>query len=327
MGTGVQKEKAGLKGFIGIALIVFGGFIAFMVFAPFPLVVKIIFGTFVGIIGLGFIFVLKNKQKELEIAEEFANKKDPEFDALFEELEATHTELYSMSRLQLINAMFSKEHPFEIDENTEIIKDDSYKKYGMFWHAIKEFHIKYRLKSKHDGIPFTILRYTYFFERDEKLESKSGFVFQSEFNKHFQHQTLVMHDYFENSKVGGIAIGRRLFKKHISKSYQLEEVLLEDPVFEKQFIVMGQDQIESRFLLSLSMMERFKEMVDKVGNVPSVAFKDNTISLNLEDKDWQSKHISGNFKLSLKSLYRSTDMLFKLTDTLKLNQEIWKKMK
>lgn len=327
MGTGVQKEKAGLKGFMGIALIVFGGFIAFMIFAPFPLVVKIVFGAFLLVIGLGFVFVLKNKQKELEIAEEFANKKDPEFDALFEELEATYNELYSMSRLQLINAMFSKEHPFEIDENTEIIKDDSYKQYGMFWHKIKEFHIKYTLKSEHDGIPFTILRYTYFFERDDKIESKSGFIFQSEFNKHFQHQTLVMHDYFENSKVAGIAIGRRLFKKVIKSNYELEELHLEDPVFERQFIVMGQDQIESRFLLSLSMMEKFKDMVENAGNVPSVAFKENTISLNLEDKDWQSKNISGNFKLSLKSLYRSTDMLFKLTDTLKLNQEIWKKMK
>lgn len=327
MGTGVQKEKAGLKGFTGLAIVVFSGFVLFMVFAPFPLLVRIIFGTFVGVIALGFVFVIKNKQKELEIAEEFANKKDPEFDTMFSQLQEENSDIYSMSRLQLIKAMFSKNHSFRTNEETKIIKDDSYKQYGMFWHNIEEFHIKYTLKSEHDGIPFTILRYTYFFERNEKLESKSGFIFQSEFNKRFQHQTLVMHDYFENSKVGGVAIGRRLFKKVIKSNYELEEVHLEDPVFERQFIVMGQDQIESRFLLSLSMMEKFKDMVENVGNVPSVAFKENTISLNLEDKDWQSKNISGNFKLSLKSLYRSTDMLFKLTDTLKLNQEIWKKMK
>lgn len=84
-------------------------------------------------------------------------------------------------------------------------------------------------------------------------------VFQGMFlllnmNKRFQGKTLVLKD-------GGI-IGN-WFKQNLSATpTKMEHVALEDPEFEKLFEVYGTHQIEARYLLTTSFMERLKKLCD-----------------------------------------------------------------
>lgn len=80
-----------------------------------------------------------------------------------------------------------------------------------------------------------------------------GIFFVADFNKNFKSKTLVLPDTAE-----------RLFGK-IGQNLQSishkrgELIKLEDPEFEKEFCVYGEDQIESRYILSTSLMRRILE--------------------------------------------------------------------
>ena len=85
---------------------------------------------------------------------------------------------------------------------------------------------------------------------DGKTEIFSGLFFIADFNKDFVGETFVLPEGYENFLgwlFGGIE--RR-------KTSRGELVTLENPVFEKIFAVYGSDQIEPRYILSLTLMER-----------------------------------------------------------------------
>lgn len=81
-----------------------------------------------------------------------------------------------------------------------------------------------------------------------------GLFISADFHKDFRGKTFVRADVAE--KAFGL-IGRFL-QKPVWSSLQLIE--LEDPEFEKEFVVRGSDQVEARYLLSPSMMERMTAM-------------------------------------------------------------------
>jgi len=85
---------------------------------------------------------------------------------------------------------------------------------------------------------------------DDKTEIFSGLFFIADFNKHFVGETFVLPEGYENFLgwlFGGVE--RR-------KTSRGELVTLENPVFEKIYAVYGSDQIEPRYILSLTLMER-----------------------------------------------------------------------
>jgi len=84
-----------------------------------------------------------------------------------------------------------------------------------------------------------------------------GLFFMADFNKEFKGITVVLPDTAE-----------RLFG-HIGTMFQswnmgrADLVKLEDPEFEKMFVVYGKDQIEARYVLSTSLMRRIVEFKKK----------------------------------------------------------------
>ncbi|MBN1864472.1 MAG: DUF3137 domain-containing protein [Victivallales bacterium] len=78
-----------------------------------------------------------------------------------------------------------------------------------------------------------------------------GLFLVADFNRNFHGTTVVLPDLAE--KAFGF-LGRMLQKLNIARSGQL--IQLEDPEFEKLFVVYGSDQIEARYILTTSMMER-----------------------------------------------------------------------
>ncbi|MHC4624930.1 MAG: DUF3137 domain-containing protein, partial [Planctomycetota bacterium] len=84
-----------------------------------------------------------------------------------------------------------------------------------------------------------------------------GLFFIADFNKHFTCQTIVLPDTAENL-FGSFG---KLFQSWNVLRGQL--IKLEDPEFERHFVVYGNDQIQARYILSTSLMERIVDFKRK----------------------------------------------------------------
>ena len=153
-----------------------------------------------------------------------------------------------------------------------------------------------------------------------------GVFFIAEFNKNFKGATIILPDLAE--KMFGF-LGTTLQKWNLSRE---DLVKLEDPEFEKQFVVYGDDQIESRYILTTSMMERimnFYKSISKIsGKELYLAFIDGKIFIAISsNKDlFEPKLLSPNDNLELiKEYFLNLQLLTGIVEELKLNRKINKR--
>ena len=93
-----------------------------------------------------------------------------------------------------------------------------------------------------------------------------GLFFIADFNKHFRSETIVLPDTAENL-FGGF--GKLLQSWNVFRGNLIK---LEDPEFEKLFVVYGSDQIEARYILSTSLMARISDFKKKTGRKIYLSF-------------------------------------------------------
>ncbi len=109
--------------------------------------------------------------------------------------------------------------------------------------------------------------------------------------------------------------------------FKLERVKLEDPNFEKLFEVYSNDQVEARYLLTTSFMERLVSLKNLlkggVGNFQG-SFYENKLLLTIpcEDKfKVGSIHSPVSFKEEIETILKEMQIIFQIIDILKLNQK------
>ena len=93
-----------------------------------------------------------------------------------------------------------------------------------------------------------------------------GLLFQADFNKAFKGTTVVLPDTAE--RLLG-QLGKMLQSWNVMRG---ELIKLEDPEFEKLFVVYGDDQIEARYILSTSLMRRIVEFKQKTKRTIYLSF-------------------------------------------------------
>ena len=86
-----------------------------------------------------------------------------------------------------------------------------------------------------------------------------GILFIGDFNKHFRGKTVVLPDTAQ--RLLG-SLGQKLQSWTPGRD---DLIKLEDPEFEREFVVYGSDQIEARYILSTSLMERILQFKGKTG--------------------------------------------------------------
>jgi hypothetical protein len=156
-----------------------------------------------------------------------------------------------------------------------------------------------------------------------------GIFFVADFNKHFQGQTFVLPDKAE-SAMGGIG---RWFQELGGKldGRPGELVSLESPEFERLFAVHATDQVEARYILSPSLMERLVELRNEVGSGLAVSFVNSCIFIAIpSNKDYfEPPSIwAGSAELSMDELKRymgEVRLAEELVADLNLNTRIWSK--
>lgn len=158
-------------------------------------------------------------------------------------------------------------------------------------------------------------------ERKTRVDSKGrtsqywvdifkGFIFIADFHKDFQGHTTVL----RNS----------LLKLNFSGS----RVKLENPDFEKKFDVYSNNQVEARYLLSPSMMERLLALDRQFNKNITISFHNSNIFIAIpESKDhfeasiWKSISDINHLKDDFSTIHA----LVSIVEELNLNTRIWTK--
>lgn len=137
-----------------------------------------------------------------------------------------------------------------------------------------------------------------------------GFLFIADFHKDFQGRTTI----FRNSL--------------IKLSFTGSRVKLENPDFEKAFDVYSTDQVEARYLLSTSMMERLLALDREFNKNITISFLDSKILIAIpESKNHFEASIWKSFNdlNQLQSDFRTIRALVNIVEELNLNTRIWSK--
>ncbi len=151
----------------------------------------------------------------------------------------------------------------------------------------------------------------------------SGLFFVADFHKSFRGRTLVLPDRTE-WLLGGLGRAFQVWGPFAGAKL----VQLEDPVFERHFAVYGTDPVETRYLLSPSLMERLVRFRERTGAPIRVAFFDECIYLAIPLKaDFLAVSFSKSLVQEEAAQTWIAEIAFALgiVEELDLNTRIWSK--
>ncbi|MFH0861999.1 MAG: DUF3137 domain-containing protein [Candidatus Altiarchaeota archaeon] len=150
-----------------------------------------------------------------------------------------------------------------------------------------------------------------------------GIFFVADFNKDFKGLTLVVPDTAQ--KLFGSLVGS-FFQSHSIGRPDL--VKMEDPEFEKLFVVYGNDQVEARYILSPSLMQRLVEYKKKTGKTLHFSFNKSQVYVAIPyNKDLFEPRIFRTLMDydEVKGYFEDLKLVTSIVDELNLNTRIWSK--
>ncbi len=149
----------------------------------------------------------------------------------------------------------------------------------------------------------------------------TGMFAMVDFNKRLNGTTLILPDKFEK-RISYLA--KTLQSLNLRKE---RLVNLEDPTFEKEFVVYGTDQVEARYILSPSLMNRISALQRKVGSSMMLSFKNDKMYMAIEHPyGFFSLNESKNLITSdaLELFYEDITNAIGIVEDLNLNTKLWK---
>ncbi len=147
-----------------------------------------------------------------------------------------------------------------------------------------------------------------------------GTLFISDFNKNFQGSTIILPDYTES------ILGR--FANTLQKlSFKGELVKLENPEFERNFVVYSDNQVTARYILTPSLMERILNYKYKVNAPLYLSFINSKLYIAIPGlKSIPEPPVFNSiigFEVYLK-YYTNLLLLFDIVNKLNLNTQVFK---
>ncbi|MDD3374676.1 MAG: DUF3137 domain-containing protein [Candidatus Omnitrophica bacterium] len=206
------------------------------------------------------------------------------------------------------------------------IRESEFKSSEIFNHSINEYKGDDLIQGTigKTKIKFSELCAKYVTQgknRSERIIFK-GLFFIADFNKDFCKKTFVLPDRVE-SMLGGL--GTIFQKMNISRP---PLVKLEDPEFEKLFSVYSDDPIESRYILSTSLMQRIVSFKKKSKREIYLSF----IRSNVYIAIWYKRNLFEPKVFTtmldfapIQEYFEDLELAIKIVDDLNLNTRIWSK--
>jgi len=149
-----------------------------------------------------------------------------------------------------------------------------------------------------------------------------GLLFSADFNKDFNVKTYVLTDTAE--KMFGF-LGTKLQKMNKSRG---ELIKLEDPEFESEFAVYSEDQVESRYILSPSLMDRILSFKKQTNKNIQLSFVDSRLYVTVPySKALFEPKLFGemiDFE-DIQEYHSDLNLVIGIAENLNLNTRIWTK--
>jgi hypothetical protein len=149
-----------------------------------------------------------------------------------------------------------------------------------------------------------------------------GLFMIADFHKNFQGHTLVLPDTAE--KLFGF-----LGKKFQSWNFTREQVVhMENAEFEKEFVVYSNDQVEARYILSTSMIQRILDLKKKYNTKVYLSFINSKVFValyndqNLFEPKFKESITNSDY---IRTFYSELCDCLSIVDDLNLNTRIWSK--
>lgn len=156
-----------------------------------------------------------------------------------------------------------------------------------------------------------------------------GILFVADFNKHFGGITVVRPDNAE--RLFGF-VGKKLQSLGASFGGRGELISLDDPEFEKHFVVNATDQVEARYILSTSLMHRIVEFKQRTDKGIALSFYDSQVyvAITSNKNHFEAPSIFSPITTSLsvaqlQTYFEDLMLAIAIIDELDLNTRIWSK--
>jgi hypothetical protein len=165
--------------------------------------------------------------------------------------------------------------------------------------------------------------------KDSKGRESWSTIFQglfivSEFHKHFKGSTVVLPDSAQSTF--GDLIGSFLQANNFSRN---DLVKMDNVAFEKEFVVYGTDQVEARYILSHTLMQKLLHFKKRSKHPLYVSFRGGKIYMAIEyNKDLFEPsvfHSLLKYKIAMEYL-NTLHLAIGIVEELKLNQKLWSKL-
>ncbi|MDD5400967.1 MAG: DUF3137 domain-containing protein [Sulfurimonas sp.] len=151
-----------------------------------------------------------------------------------------------------------------------------------------------------------------------------GLFIVADFNKHFNGETVVLPDTAQSTF--GDIIGHWLQSNNAARD---ELVKMDDPEFEKEFVVYSTNQIEARYILSHSLMKKLLDFKHKSKHPVYISFIGTHIYMAISyDKDLFEPsvfHSLLDYKVAMEYV-KTLHLAIGVVEELKLNQKLWSKV-
>ena len=194
---------------------------------------------------------------------------------------------------------------------------------GLFTQKLSEYHGQNKVSGT---IGKTVITFSEIqaVTKGHKSEDTffKGLFFVADFNKPFRTRTVVLPDIAENM-LG--AFGQTLQSLNLN---QPSLVKLEDPEFERDFVVYGEDQIEARYILSPALMERILAYRKKYDKCIRLSFTGSRVFIAIHASYplfYPKVSVSLFDYDQIREYCQILQMALDVVDVLNLNTRIWTK--
>jgi hypothetical protein len=182
------------------------------------------------------------------------------------------------------------------------------------------------IQGKYKGVNISLCESHLMNKKEETLFK--GIVISLDIHKYFKGKTVVRKDFGSVGNLVGKTYRRSAeILKGSSRFSELTSVRLEDPRFEKEFEVFSTDQVEARYLLTTSFMERLLELRNKlyIQKIECSFYKNVLLMMISTKKDMfepGSIFEPADFVDDVRSLLIEMNLIFEIIDILKLDMDI-----
>ncbi|MBD3807748.1 MAG: DUF3137 domain-containing protein [Epsilonproteobacteria bacterium] len=200
----------------------------------------------------------------------------------------------------------------------------------LFTHSIDKYSGNDHVRGIVDGVDIEFSNiHAQYKTRDSKGREHyqtlfHGIFFIAKFNKNFKSKIIVLPDIAQ--RTFGSLLGGWLQANNFSRDKMIK---MDNPEFEKQFVVYGSDPIETNYILSHSVMQRILDFQKKISYPLFISFVHNYIHIAIDTK---KDLFAPNIFKSLLDFNQTADYInsirnmIMIVDELKLNEKLWGKI-